>query len=432
MKLSNEEYYTRSVTELADIVPVTTSQEVFSTTGIKLVNRNVRLDSSFFARLGRHNILPPLEQCLVVENGVNNFEIVSMAQKLLASDAPLARMAGRLSGKEILFEVLQEVPLSDPMVFLLTLARERRPELFVHSVAVSLICMYLGVRLSLPKKKLVELATAGLLHDIGELRIDAKLLKEGAHPSPAQREQIYTHPSTSQRMLLNSSIYSLDVVNAVMRHHEYIDGSGFPFSLVGIEMGEAAKILSIAEVAATKLEQEALDGIQRLEVAFKFNIQKFDPALLGYLSVLYERDIENIEYNQSITLVSLAHLHSQINNIGLAIMFWNRLLGDIQIRPRTPSAYIHQRLNSLSQATREVGINTADQASVTAAIDGDEKCLAELNQINRETLRQITEIVFEVQRRWPLYKSDTTEVGGVVRSWMEHMQGLLLQECEKT
>jgi hypothetical protein len=33
MNLSNEEYYTRCVTELADIVPVTTSQEVFSTTG---------------------------------------------------------------------------------------------------------------------------------------------------------------------------------------------------------------------------------------------------------------------------------------------------------------------------------------------------------------------------------------------------------------
>ena len=430
MDLPNEEYYTRSVTELADIVPVTTSQEVFSTTGIKLVNRNVRLDSSFFERLGRHNILPPLEQCMVVENGVTNFEIVTLAQNLLASEAPLARMVSKLPGTEALFEALQEVALTDPIVFLLTLARERRPELFVHSVTVALICMYLGLRLSLPKKNIIELATAGMLHDVGELRIDASLLKEGAHPTPEQREKIYTHPSTSQRMLLNSS-YSLEVVNAVMRHHEYIDGSGFPFSLIGIEMGEAAKILSIAEVAATKLEQEALDGILRLEVALKFNIQKFDPVLLGFLSILYERDVEHTEEAHTITLVSLAKLHSQLNNIGLAILFWNRLMGDLQIRPRTPSAYIHQRLNNLSQATREVGINTADQTSITTCIDGDEICLAELYQINRETLRQIKEIVFEVQRRWPGYQKDVTDVGKVVSSWMEHMQGLLLQECER-
>ena len=80
MKHSDEEYYTRSVTELADIVPISTCQEVYSTTGLKLVNKNVRLNSSFFEKLGRHNILPQLEQCLVVENGVSNEEIVYTAR----------------------------------------------------------------------------------------------------------------------------------------------------------------------------------------------------------------------------------------------------------------------------------------------------------------------------------------------------------------
>lgn len=88
MKNSNEEYYTGSVTELADIVPVITSQEVFSDTGMKLVNKGIRLNSSFFERLGRHNILPPLEQCLIVENGVTSAEIVTIAQQLLEIDPP--------------------------------------------------------------------------------------------------------------------------------------------------------------------------------------------------------------------------------------------------------------------------------------------------------------------------------------------------------
>ncbi len=432
MQRSNEEYYTRSVTELADLVPVTTSHEVFSTTGMKLVNKSVRLDSSFFERLGRHNILPPLEQCLVVENGVNNFELVTLAQRLLETDTRLARMVNMLPKPELLFEVLQAVTISNPMIFLLTLARERRPSLLLHSVTVALICMYLGIRLGLPRQKLVELATAGLFHDVGELRIDARLLKEEAHPTPAEREQIYTHPATSQRMLLNSSIYPLEVINAVMRHHESIDGSGYPFGLLGIEMGEAAKILSIAEVAATKMAQEAQDGEPRLEVALKFNIQKFHPVLLGYMSVLFEHEAEIIEAQETVKLVSLLHIHNQINNISLAIVFWNRLLGDIQIRARSPSAYIQQRLNSLAKSTREAGINTADKTSVTDCLDGDEKCLAELNQINQETLRQITEIVFEVQRRWPTYQADPSPVGQVVSGWMEYMQDLLLEKQERT
>lgn len=431
MQNNNEEHYTRSVTELADIVPVTTCQDVFSTTGIKLVNKGVRLNSSFFARLGRHNILPPLEQCLIVQNGVNNFEIATLAQRLVESEPPLMRLMSKLVNKAVLFEVLQAVTLSDPMVFLLTLARERRPALFTHSVTVALISMYLGIRLGLPTQKLVELASAGLFHDVGELRIDANLLKADAHPTPAEREKIYTHPATSQRMLLNSSLYSLEIINAVMRHHENIDGSGYPFGLLGIEMGEAAKILSIAEVAASKLEQEALDGISRLEVALKFNIEKFDPVLLAYVSVLYEHEAETLEEQPTLSLVSESHIHNQINNIRLALLFWQKLLGDTQIRARSPSAYIHRRLNSLSQATREAGINTSDKASVVTNIAGDEKCLEELNQINQETLRQIMEIIFEVQRRWPTYQSDHTPVGKVVSGWMEYMQELLLEKQER-
>jgi len=431
MKNSNEEYYTRSVTELADIVPITTCQEVYSSTGLKLVNKNVRLNSSFFEKLGRHNILPPLEQCLMVENGVSNEELVYAARYLLEVDPPLARLVKNLPKHENLFEVLQAVTLSSPMVFLLTLARERRASLFTHSVTVALISIYLGMKLNLPRQKLIELASAGLFHDLGELRIDSRMLKDDAHPTPSEREEIYAHPATSQRMLLNSSIYSLEIIKAVMNHHEFIDGSGYPFGLMGIEMGQLSTILSIAEFSATKLDQEAEDGIARLEVALKFNLSKFDPVLLGYLSPLYEHRTEQGEPGNTHTIISEPQLHNQINNIVIAIVYWQRLLGSTPIRARSPSAYIHQRLASLSQATREAGISTSNQTSVTDAIGGDAKCMEELDQINRETLRQIMEVVFEVQRRWPTYQADMTDVGKVVSSWMEHMQGLLLEVRER-
>ena len=269
------------------------------------------------------------------------------------------------------------------MVFLLTLARERRAGLFTHSTTVALISIYLGMKLDLPRQKLVELASAGLFHDLGELRIDSRLLREDAHPTPLEREEIYAHPATSQRMLLNSSIYSLEIIKAVLNHHEFIDGSGYPFGLVEIEMGQLSTILSIAEFAATKLDQEAVDGIAKLDVALKFNLGKFDPALLGYLSPLYEHRIGPGELEDVRTPISEPQLHNQINNIVMAIVYWQRLLGTTPIRARSPSGYIHQRLSSLLQATREAGISMTNQNSVTDAIGGDEKCMVELDQINK-------------------------------------------------
>ena len=64
-------------------------------------------------------------------------------------------------------------------------------------------------------------------------------------------------------------------------------------------------------------------------------------------------------------------------------------------------------------------------------IESDKKCLAELNQINLETLRQMNEVVHEVQRRWPAYQADMTPIGKVVSGWMEHVQGLLLKQKYK-
>jgi hypothetical protein len=162
-------------------------------------------------------------------------------------------------------------------------------------------------------------------------------------------------------------------------------------------------------------------------------MQKFDSTLLGYLSVLYEHNAggSDEDFTVATSHVSVPLIQTQIDNIVLVLTFWKRLLGDIPIRPRSPSAYIHQRLNSLAQASREAGINLADKADVTAAIEDDKKCLAELNQINLETLRQMHEIVFEVQRRWPTYQTDMTPIGKVVSGWMEHIQGLLLKQKYK-
>lgn len=427
----HEQYYKLIITQLAEKLPVITCQDVYSTTGLKLVNKGVRIDSTFAEKLGQHDILPPLEQCLIVENGITMEEIIVIARNLLQTRPPLMRMAGGLANSELLIDTLRQVTLSVPMIFLLTLARERRLALLIHSISVALLCIFLGVRRNLPPMQLLELATAGLLHDVSELRIDEQLLTEKAHPLPSEREMFYTHPATSQRMLLNSGVYALDIVNTVMRHHECIDGSGFPFGLNGSEMGEHARILSLAELAISKLDAEARDGKSRLALTLKFNQQKYDMELAGFLSVLLEPVRHERSEMPTLDLENPQVLREQLCKIHLALEFWKRLIGDVSVRVRSPAAYVQQRLTSLSRAVHEVGINTADPEGVLASIDGDEICLAELHQVNLETLRQITETLFEVQRRWPDFQEDQTFAGQAVSGWMEHLQGMLLQKREQ-
>ncbi len=431
MATLHDQYYKLIITQLAERLPVTTCQDVYSTTGLKLVNKGVRIDSTFAEKLGQHDILPPLEQCLVVENGITMDEIIVIARNLLHTRSPLMRMAKAIVHPESLTEILAQVQLSTPMVFLLTLARENRLALLVHSVSVALLSIYLGLRRGLSPKQLQELATAGLLHDISELRIDEKLMREDAHPLREEREMIYTHPATSQRMLLNSGIYSLDVINAVMRHHECIDGSGYPFGLMGSELGELAKILSIAELAINRLDEETRDGKQHLALSLKFNQQKYDAELNAFLAVLLGHGSVDTSEVPTLELVNPEVIRDQLRKIDLALEFWSRLIGDLPPRPRSPSGYVQQRLASLGKATREAGIDVSDGGGVLKNLDGDEASLAELYQVNEETISQITETLFEVQRRWPNFQEDQTAVGKAVTGWMEYIQELLLEKRER-
>jgi HD-GYP domain-containing protein (c-di-GMP phosphodiesterase class II) len=428
----NDVCYTRCVMELAGKVPVITSQAIFSVTGIKLLNSGVRLNSSFFERLANHNLLPPLEQCLQVENGVSHETITKMAGDMVLREPALRRLAQTLPDIAMWLAPLQKVNLSEPVQFLLTLAREQRPRLLSHSVRVALLSSYIGLRLGMSMQHLTVLASAGLFHDLGELRIDEQLLNPQHRLTPDERKLLRTHPNVTQHILLNAAAYPMEIVNAVIQHHEHMDGSGYPFGLGGSEMTRYGRVLSLAEAVASKLDTMAAMNETALEFMLKLNAHQFDENLLSIMSVLYAHGDDGRQQHKSVDInVSVPYLHNEIEKIGLALNYWLRLLDKTAVAPRSAAAFIQQRLARLALVSRAAGINPADKRSLTAGIEEDAGSLLEVKQLSQEALQQIRETVYEVHRRWPDYPADSSEQGAVVQGWMEHMEELLLSAKER-
>ncbi|HEU0187010.1 MAG TPA: HD domain-containing phosphohydrolase [Gallionellaceae bacterium] len=425
----NEVYYTRCVIALAETIPVTTSQAIFSVTGIKLVNPGVRLNSTFFDRFAQQNLLPPLEQCLQVQGGVDHAALLQLASEMLQQDGALQRAASTLPDVAAWLHPLSKINLCEPVVFLLTLAREQRPALLQHSVLVALLSIYLGMRMGMSLQHLTLLASAGLFHDLGELRIDERLFAGQHKPGPGQRRMLRTHPAISQHILLNTAAYPLELLQAVAQHHERMDGSGYPFGMAGSEMNRYGRILSIAEAVANKLDER--QSASALEFMLKLNSHQFDEHLLRIMLGLFGHSSPpRVQRAPTLQAASVPRLHEEIGKFGLAINYWQRLL-DVTPPPRGPAAFIQQRLGKLAFVTRAAGINPADKLSLTAGIEHDADSLAEVEQLSNEVLQQVREIMFEVQRRWPDFAADNSPVGEVVRGWMEHMGELLLTAEER-
>ena len=96
-----------------------------------------------------------------------------------------------------------------------------------------------------------ELAhTAGLLHDIGHFALSDRVAERGRTLTEDDWLAIQQHPELGADMLKDLGMYG-PVAEIVLAHHERIDGRGYPNGLLGEEIPEIAKIISVAEVYDT-------------------------------------------------------------------------------------------------------------------------------------------------------------------------------------
>ena len=76
-------HYLQSVTELGNVKQLATTQDIYSSANIKLVAAGTRFDSSLYEKLLSHKLLPPLDQCLSIENAVTASSLMKEAALIL-------------------------------------------------------------------------------------------------------------------------------------------------------------------------------------------------------------------------------------------------------------------------------------------------------------------------------------------------------------
>ena len=88
---------------------------------------------------------------------------------------------------------------------------------------------------------------SGLLHDIGKISVDTKILNKPSTLTAQEFSEIQKHPMTAYSILDVSEIFS-NVKDIVKSHHEKMDGTGYPEKLKGEEIPLGARIVAIADV----------------------------------------------------------------------------------------------------------------------------------------------------------------------------------------
>jgi HD-GYP domain-containing protein (c-di-GMP phosphodiesterase class II) len=113
-----------------------------------------------------------------------------------------------------------------------------------HVVNSTIIALGIGDFLKLPPHKLIDLGTAGLLHEIGMIKVPQTLVMGKKDLSPEEKKTIVAHTLWGYRILKNFTVP--DTIAAVaLEHHERSDGSGYPRKITQEAISLYSRIVAV-------------------------------------------------------------------------------------------------------------------------------------------------------------------------------------------
>ncbi len=132
--------------------------------------------------------------------------------------------------------------------------------LYVHSLNVGVLSYIIGTWLGLEKKELEILIKAGILHDIGKLKVNPDILYKNGELTVEEFEEMKKHVIYTYKILKANGGIDEEVLKAVIFHHEKEDGGGYPLGLTGDKIPLYSKIITVADIFDAMTSERVYKG----------------------------------------------------------------------------------------------------------------------------------------------------------------------------
>ncbi|MBS6161790.1 MAG: HD domain-containing protein [Firmicutes bacterium] len=162
-----------------------------------------------------------------------------------------------------------------------------------HGIQVSNLAYAVGMELRLPKEQCYDLAVAGMLHDIGKLRL-SRYVSGDRNPLVIEEIKYVRRHTQLGYEILKERGYSKFILEAIYYHHENYDGSGYPENLEGENIPLGSRILRICDTYAALTEKrpyrDAFSSSQAVRIMID-EVKNFDMQVF----LAFQRVVHNEE-----------------------------------------------------------------------------------------------------------------------------------------
>jgi PAS domain S-box-containing protein/putative nucleotidyltransferase with HDIG domain len=151
----------------------------------------------------------------------------------------------------------------------LTAALEMRdPYTAGHQKRVTDLACAIAGELGFTEEEINGMRMIGFLHDIGKIAVPTEILTRPGKLSEQELQIIKTHAEASYNILKGIE-FPCDVAEAIVQHHERLNGSGYPKGLSGSEILIQARILAVADVMEAMASHRPYRPALGIEAALK-------------------------------------------------------------------------------------------------------------------------------------------------------------------
>jgi HAMP domain-containing protein len=163
---------------------------------------------------------------------------------------------------------------------------EKDPYTRGHSGRVAKYSTIIGEYLGLNAEDLDRLRISALLHDVGKIGVDDRVLKKPGKLDDEEFALMKQHPVKGAN-IMRPVAQLKEMLPGIELHHERMDGAGYPYGLPGDQIPMMARIIAVADtfdaMTTNRPYQSAMDLEFALDRIRSLAISKFDPAVVAAL-----------------------------------------------------------------------------------------------------------------------------------------------------
>lgn len=168
----------------------------------------------------------------------------------------------------------------------------------IHAMCVSDLAGKLARELALSEEEIEEITLAGMVHDIGKLKISPYIYGRREDTMRIEETRYIRRHAQLGEQILRKAGFSDNICNMVLYHHENYDGSGYPENLKGEEIPYGARIVRVCDVFAALTSErpyrKAFDQDTAMELMAE-EFKNFDMKIfLAFQKMICSGEVDDI------------------------------------------------------------------------------------------------------------------------------------------